>query len=142
MKDGATVYRQHFQLRELPFNNTPDPRFFFPTPEHEEALASLIYAVTQSKGFVLLTGEVGTGKTLVSRILMRKFGDNFAFAAINNSYLSANDLLAAVCQEFNLDVPLESGNMRLARALEDYLLDQFVDQAPSFKLTERPFLEC
>ncbi|MCH7700148.1 MAG: AAA family ATPase [Planctomycetes bacterium] len=125
MQDGATVYGEHFQLRELPFNNTPDPRFFFPTPDHEEALASLIYAVTQSKGFVLLTGEVGTGKTLISRILMRKFGDHVAFAAINNAYLTANDLLAAVCQEFNLDVSLEAGNLRLARALEDHLLDQF-----------------
>lgn len=119
------MYCEHFQLRELAFNNTPDPRFFFPTPDHEEALASLTYGVTQSKGFVLLTGEVGTGKTLISRILMRKLGDDLAFAVINNSYLTANDLLAAVCQEFNLDVSLEAGNMRLARALEDHLLDQF-----------------
>ena len=119
------MYCEHFQLRELPFNNTPDPRFFFPTPDHEEALASLIYAVTQSKGFVLLTGEVGTGKTLISRILMRKFGDQVAFATISNAYLTADDLLAAICQEFNLDVSLDAGNMRLARALEDHLLDQF-----------------
>ena len=68
------MYQQFFELRELPFNNTPDPRFFYSTPDHEEALASLIYAVSQRKGFVLLTGEVGAGKTLLSRMMLRHFG--------------------------------------------------------------------
>ena len=74
------MYAEFFGLRELPFNNTPDPRFFFSTPDHEEALASLIYAVRERKGFVLLTGDVGAGKTLVSRVMLRNLGAGVAFA--------------------------------------------------------------
>ena len=77
------MYVEFFGLSELPFNNTPDPRYFFSTPDHEEALASLIYAVSERKGFVLLTGEVGAGKTLVSRLMLRHFGARIAFASIN-----------------------------------------------------------
>ncbi|HRX86939.1 MAG TPA: ATPase, partial [Phycisphaerae bacterium] len=63
------MYASFFGLRELPFNNTPDPRYFYSTPDHEEALASLIYSISESRGFVLLTGEVGAGKTLITRLM-------------------------------------------------------------------------
>src|SRR5437879_3200223 len=63
------MYCEYYGLAMSPFNNTPDPRFFFNTPDHEEALASLVYAAQERKGFVLVTGEVGSGKTLLSRLL-------------------------------------------------------------------------
>src|SRR3990172_5669658 len=86
-----SMYAEFFGLRELPFNNTPDPRFFYSTPDHEEALASLIYAVKERKGFVLLTGEVGAGKTLVSRMMLRQFGATTPRPNINHALQTAGD---------------------------------------------------
>ena len=124
------MYADFFGLRELPFNNTPDPRFFYSTPDHEEALASLIYAVQQRKGFVLLTGEVGAGKTLVSRMMLRHFNGSVEFATINHAVESAADLLEAVCTE--LELPFESGssNTQLVRQLHDFLLAKFAQNVP------------
>src|SRR2546422_6714577 len=72
LQRSRLMYSEFFGLSIPPFNNTPDPRFFFNTPDHEEALASLIYCATDRKGFVLVTGEVGSGKTLLSRLLLTK----------------------------------------------------------------------
>lgn len=124
------MYVDFFGLRELPFNNTPDPRFFFSTPDHEEALASLIYAVESRKGFVLLTGEVGAGKTLVSRMMLRHFGSQIAFANINHAVQSAPDLMEALCTEFDLPLPSVSTHARLVRTLHDFLLAQFAQNTP------------
>ena len=124
------MYAEFFGLRELPFNNTPDPRFFYATPDHEEALASLIYAVNELKGFVLLTGEVGAGKTLVARMMLRRFGNQIAFANINHALGSARELLEAVCTEFDLPFDQGTSNAHLVRLLHDYLLSQFAANTP------------
>ena len=124
------MYTEFFGLRELPFNNTPDPRFFYSTPDHEEALASLIYAVKQRKGFVLLTGEVGAGKTLVSRMMLRHFGTGIAFANINHTLHSAGDLMESLCTEFELPVEPDMSHTLLVRALHDFLLTKFAQNVP------------
>ena len=64
------MYESFFGLRELPFSLTPDPRFLWLSDTHEEGLATLVYGITRHKGFLLLTGEVGTGKTTLCRILL------------------------------------------------------------------------
>ncbi|MDO8630155.1 MAG: AAA family ATPase [Phycisphaerales bacterium] len=124
------MYADFFGLRELPFNNTPDPRFFYSTPDHEEALASLVYAVKERKGFVLLTGEVGAGKTLISRLMLKHFGCTIAFANINHAINDAADLMESLCAEFEL--PYEPGwsNTQLVRTLHDYLLAKFAQNLP------------
>ena len=124
------MYAEYYGFRELPFNNTPDPRFFYSTPDHEEALASLIYAVKERKGFVLLTGEVGAGKTLVTRLMLRHFGTHVCFATINHAVQGPEDLLESICNEFELTVPSEATPAQLVRVLHDYLLSQFAQNIP------------
>lgn len=124
------MYAQFFGLRELPFNNTPDPRFFFATPDHEEALASLIYAVQERKGFVLLTGEIGAGKTLISRMMLRHFGTMIEFATINHAIQDARDLLESICSEFELHIPTRASRTAVVRLLHDHLLAQFSRNQP------------
>lgn len=124
------MYAKFFSLRELPFNNTPDPRFFYSTPDHEEALASLIYAVKERKGFVLLTGEVGAGKTLISRMMLRHFNKSIEFAMINHAVENARDLMESVCAEFEIETSAQTTQTQLVRLLHDYLLAKFAQNVP------------
>ncbi len=124
------MYAEFFGLRELPFNNTPDPRFFYSTPDHEEALASLIYAVKEKKGFVLLTGEVGAGKTLVSRLMIKHFASTIAFANINHAIRDSADLMESLCAEFELPHEKDASNAHLIRMLHDFLLAKFAQNTP------------
>ena len=124
------MYAAHFGLHEPPFNNTPDPRFFRATTDHEEALACLIYVVQERKGFALLTGEVGAGKTLVARMMLRHFGDRIASAVITNTSLGADDLLAAICSEFGVETREAASRFDLVSALQDYLLAEFTADHP------------
>jgi len=124
------MYAEFFGFRELPFNNTPDPRFFYSTPDYEEALATLIYTVRERKGFVLLTGETGTGKTLVTRMMLRHFGTRLAFATVHHAVRTPEDLLESICTEFELSVPEEGSSTQLVRILHDYLLTQFARNLP------------
>jgi type II secretory pathway predicted ATPase ExeA len=124
------MYAEFFGFRELPFNNTPDPRFFYSTPDHEEALATLIYTIRERKGFVLLTGETGTGKTLVTRLMLRHFGTRLAFAMLHHSVRTPEDLLESICTEFELETSEGATGTQLVRTLHDYLLTQFARNVP------------
>jgi len=99
------VYKNFYHLQKNPFEITPDPAFLFPTPRHNEALASLYYGVTSHRGFVVLTGEVGTGKTLLLRsllgLLQRR---DIAFALIFNPSLSPLEFIRYLAGDFGLPV--------------------------------------
>lgn len=119
------MYCSHFGLQRLPFNNTPDPTFYYSTPDHEEALATLQYATQQRKGFVLVTGEIGAGKTLIGRIFLRQIDANSTTAVISQTNLTGRQLLAAICTEFGLAAPPEASTLDLTQRLQDFLVEQF-----------------
>ncbi len=97
------MYKTFFKLRRNPFEITPDPSFLFPTRRHNEALAALYYGVRRHKGFVVMTGEVGTGKTLLVRCLLQLLqGSNVTYAYLFNSRLSPAEFLQYVTGDFGL----------------------------------------
>jgi len=114
------MYLEHFGLSCYPFSTTPDPRFFYPSTKHREALACLLYAVEQRKGFALITGEVGAGKSLLCRAACDRLGDRVSTALIVHTSLSPKQFLQAVCAEFNVSYSKMS-KMELVHAIRDYL---------------------
>ena len=97
------MYKRFYNLRRNPFEITPDPSFLFPTSRHKEALAALYYGVRQQKGFVVMTGEVGTGKTLLVRWLLKLLKGTVAYAYVFNSRLSPLEFLQFVAGDFGLN---------------------------------------
>jgi general secretion pathway protein A len=116
------MYKEFYKLRRSPFEITPDPYFIFPTEKHKEALASLYYGVRQRKGFVVLTGEVGTGKTLLIRCLLQLLkSTDVACAYVFNSMLPTIEFLQYVATDFG--IPASGKNKgELLHALNQYLL--------------------
>ncbi|HTV14889.1 MAG TPA: AAA family ATPase [Acidobacteriaceae bacterium] len=98
------MYKAHFGLTRNPFDLTPDPRCFVSTEKHNEALAALYYGVRQHKGFVVVTGEVGTGKTLLLRCLLQLLKDSkdVAYAYVFNNRLSPNEFFQYVLADFGI----------------------------------------
>src|SRR4051794_24789403 len=121
------MYLQHYNLQQLPFRNTPDPRFFYETPRHNEALANLIYAVEQRRGFVLLSGEIGSGKTLVTHLLLNHLEDHAQIALIRNTHLNSSQLIRLICDEFNVEVPNHSDKAAMLLALNQFLIQQLAE---------------
>jgi general secretion pathway protein A len=99
------MYTQFFQLKQAPFSIAPDPRYLFMSERHREALAHLLYGIGSGGGFVLLTGEIGAGKTTVCRCLLEQIPANCRVAYIFNPRLTVNELLLSICEEFRIDLP-------------------------------------
>lgn len=97
------MYQEFFSLNKQPFSISPDPDFMFLSERHKEALAHLTYGLQDNGGFVLLTGEVGTGKTTVCRALLQDMPTEVDVAFILNPALSEIELLATICDEFNIE---------------------------------------
>lgn len=118
------MYKSFYKLQRNPFEITPDPSFLFPTKRHNEALASLYYGVTAHRGFVVLTGEVGTGKTLILRsllgLLQRR---DVAFALIFNPTLSPLEFMRYIARDFGLAVG-DKAKDELIHVLNGFLLQR------------------
>src|SRR5262249_48249831 len=119
----AGMYEQFFGLEDEPFRLTPDPRYLFLSGKPAEALAHLRLGLTESSGFVCITGEVGTGKTTLLRVFLAELGPDVAAAYALTPPLSALDLLRRICREFGVSAPGES-HTDLVDALHRYLVAQ------------------
>ena len=118
------MYTSFFGLNEKPFAITPDPRYLFMSERHGEGLAHLVYGVTESGGFIQLTGEVGTGKTTLVRTLLGKIPEEVDIALILNPQLTAVEFLIAICEELGISLPADKGSTKaLVDALNRHLLD-------------------
>lgn len=104
------MYERHFGFKEKPFNLTPDPRYLFLSPRHQEAYANLEFGVGERNGFLLLTGEVGTGKTTLVRHFLSQVGPDVRTAVILYPALSAGELFHAILQD--LEVPFAGGSLK------------------------------
>jgi general secretion pathway protein A len=115
------MYVAYYNLREAPFNITPDPRFLFFSAKHQEAFNHLLFGIHERKGFIELTGEVGAGKTTICRKLLENLGPNYKTALILNPCFTGHQLIKTICQEFGLKV---RGMDRVAylHALNEFVL--------------------
>lgn len=119
------MYQQFYGFDKMPFNNTPDTRFFFHSEQHQEALSSLLYCVNERKGFMLLTGEIGAGKTTVCRAFLNRLDPATKVAVITNTRLTERQLLQSICEEFGLWIPGNVGKVTLFNELNTFLVDQY-----------------
>ncbi|MEX2125065.1 MAG: AAA family ATPase [Woeseia sp.] len=117
------MYTKYFGLNEKPFAITPDPRYLFMSERHGEGLAHLVYGVTESGGFIQLTGEVGTGKTTLVRTLLGQMPSEVDVALILNPQLTAVEFLLAICEELGVPLPDDRNSSKaLVDALNLHLL--------------------
>ena len=103
-----SIYQQYFALNCEPFSIVPDPGFLYPSSQHRQAVAHLKYGLDREGGFVLLTGEVGTGKTTLTRTLLKRLPAHVRVAYVLNSTLEVTDVLASICQELSIGLPKSS----------------------------------
>lgn len=107
------MYLSYFGLAEAPFSIAPDPRYLYMTRSHQEALAHLLYGVNGDGGFVLLTGEVGAGKTTVCRCLLEQIPETCDVAYIFNPRLTVEELLSSICVELGIDYPAGNTSVKV-----------------------------
>lgn len=116
------MYLAHFGLQEAPFGITPDTSFAYACASHQEALNTLLVAVKNGEGFIKITGEVGTGKTLLCRKFLSTLDDGYVSAYIPNPYLEPRTLLLALAEELGVDLSREDDQHHLIKGLTQALL--------------------
>jgi MSHA biogenesis protein MshM len=123
MDAPALMYRSHFGLREPPFGITPDTSFAFSCATHQEALNTLLVAVGNGEGFIKITGEVGTGKTLLCRRFLATLQDDYVTAYVPNPYLEPRALMLALAEELRVPVDPQADQHHLLKQINHALLE-------------------
>src|SRR5471030_2125115 len=117
------MYKSHFGLREVPFSITPDTSFFFTSPHSQEALNTLLVAAQNGEGFIKITGEVGTGKTLLCRKFIGTLGPEFVTAYIPNPYLEPRTLMLALADELEVTLASDVDQHQLLKSITVRLME-------------------
>lgn len=117
------MYLRFYGLREAPFGPTPDPKFLFQSSRHREALAQLIYGVHERKGFIVLSGEIGTGKTTLLRTLLERLDDRSPVAYVHNTAMPIDGLLEYMLQDWGVKSEAATHAQRLCE-LNAFLIEQ------------------
>jgi general secretion pathway protein A len=122
-QEHKAMLHSHFGFREMPFGVTPDPRFFYSHPHYLEGLAALVHGIEAKKGFMLVTGEVGTGKTILLRKLMRHLDGRVQFIFVSNSHLTSYGLTELIVQNLAISNK-EKSRLEMLQDLNSYLVQQ------------------
>ena len=122
------MYEKFFGLNEPPFNMTPDPKFLYFSDKHSEALTQLLYGINGRKGFLVITGEIGAGKTTLCRALLNELDENIKSALILNSNLSEIELLQAINEDLGIPANFQT-KKELINELNSFLLKELEDAA-------------
>jgi len=118
------MYEEFYNLREKPFSIVPDPSFLYPSSKHRMALSYLEYGLLDGIGFILLTGEIGTGKTTILRKLLSQIPSDIEVGVISNTNVSSDQLLEMILQEFELP-PSSGGKAKYLEILNDFLIESY-----------------
>ncbi len=124
------MYESHFGLQEAPFALTPNTRYFLRARSHHDALELLLVALREREGFIKITGEVGTGKTLLCRLLLNELEQEAFTAYIPNPHLTPDTLYAAVAEELGVDVNSLANTHQILKALNERLIALAGEQRP------------
>jgi MSHA biogenesis protein MshM len=116
------MYLYHYGIKELPFTLTPNTRYFFGLPSHKEAIQVLLTALKTGEGFIKVTGEVGTGKTLICRKLLNELPDHFVTAYIPNPYLTPTELRRVVASELNVALTDHTDQQEFTQRIQQRLI--------------------
>lgn len=117
------MYLYHYGIKELPFTLTPNTNYFFGLPSHKEAIQVLMTALQSGEGFIKVTGEVGTGKTLICRKFLNELPKSFVSAYIPNPYLSPDELRRAVATELNVDLREHADQQEFTQRIQQRLIE-------------------
>jgi general secretion pathway protein A len=116
------MYLEHYGLKEEPFSITADSSLFFQSKNHKEALHTVIYGIRQKKGLILLTGEVGTGKTTLCKVLLKLISQEFKTSLILNPFFNPSQLLKAIIEDFGIELSRFS-KLDMISSLNRFLID-------------------
>ena len=118
------MYEKFYNLKEKPFNMNPDSKFFFPSEKHTEALNSLLYTINERKGFAVVTGEIGSGKTTVCRTLLNKLEIGTKLALITNTHITPKQLICSILEELEVPFQYYWSKTKLLSCLNQFLIEQ------------------
>jgi len=136
------MYTEFYNLKTLPFENTPDPRFFFASEQHREALAAIEYTIRMRKGFVMVTGDVGTGKTTIGHLMAERCEEIASIHTIMHGHRSRDELLRHVLRCLNIACPGHDDHARRLERLQDYLTGPALDLKPIVLLVDEAQTLC
>lgn len=121
------MYESFYGLKEKPFNLLPDPEYLFMSQGHENTYTHLEYAIAENKGFVVITGEIGSGKTTLINFLLERIGEEINIGLINNTYVRPTQLIKMICKEYELEVE-GMDKSEMIDLFHEFLLRQFAER--------------